>query len=42
MSKRKKKTTRGGSYRGKFKKGRTKQGQSHDQKGRSPTVRKNP
>lgn len=43
MAKRKKKkTTRGGSYRGKFKRGVTKQGQTHRQRGRSPRVRKNP
>jgi hypothetical protein len=41
MAKRKK-TTRGGSYRGKFKKGRTKRGAMHSQKGRSPRRRKNP
>ena len=42
MSKKRTKTTRGGSGRGKFKKGKTRQGQTHKQKGRSPTRRKNP
>lgn len=41
MAKRKK-TSRGGSGRGKFKKGKTKIGQTHSQKGRSPNRRKNP
>ena len=41
MAKRKK-TTRGGSGRGKFKKGKTRRGLSHTQRGRSPRVRKNP
>ena len=38
----KKKTTRGGSGRGKFKKGKTKAGQTHRQKNRAPRKRKNP
>ncbi len=42
MSKRKKRTTRGGSFRGKFKRGRTKTKQTHSQRGRAPRVRKNP
>ena len=41
MAKRKT-TTRGGSNRGKFKKGRTRRGKSHTQRGRSPNRSKNP
>ena len=41
MAKRKK-TTRGGSFRGKFKTGKTKRGATHSQRGRSPNKRKNP
>ena len=42
MSKKRTKTTRGGSGRGKCKKGRTRKGQTHSQKGRSPNRLKNP
>lgn len=42
MSKKRTKTTRGGSFRGKFKQGKTKQGQTHKQRRKSPRVRKNP
>jgi hypothetical protein len=42
MSKKRTKTTRGGSYRGKFKPGKTKQAQTHKNRHRSPTLRKNP
>ena len=41
MSK-KKKTTRGGSFRGKFKTGKTRRGKTHSQRGRTPRVSKNP
>ena len=41
MAKRKK-TTRGGSFRGKFKKGKTRRGKTHTQRGRSPNRAKNP
>jgi hypothetical protein len=41
MAKRKK-TTRGGSGRGKFKKGKTRRGKTHTQRGRSPNRPKNP
>jgi len=41
MAKRKK-TSRGGSFRGKIKKGRTKAKQTHFQKNRSPRRRVNP
>ena len=42
MSKKRQKTTRGGSYRGKFKQGITKARQTHKQRHHSPRVRKNP
>ena len=42
MSKKRNKTTRGGSFRGKFKQGKTTAGQTHKQRRRSPRIRKNP
>jgi hypothetical protein len=36
------KTSRGGSYRGKFKKGKTKAKHTHFQRNRSPRRRENP